>query len=242
MGSVTVAIALEAAISRLEGRSGRGIVLTATAAEERSRARRFATETSFDRLSGGIEPGSALALAGEGTCGKVTVALRAVAGAQRDGGMALWVDPSRSFDPLAAQRAGVDLARILVVRTRTNDALLVAAGAGLRSEGFRLVVVDLGPDFAASASVDDLAPVLPHVRGSTSALLVLADTPARRLALPTFSFERVAWEQRYGRTAGWAFAVRRVGDPRDERVIFHASSLGQRLTDAGTRAALREAV
>lgn len=237
-----MAIALTEAISRLEGRFGARTVVTATAADDRARARRFATGTSFDRLSGGIEPGSVLALAGEGTCGKVTIALRAVAGVQRDGGTVLWIDPTRSFDPLAAQRAGVEVARVLVVRARTSDALLMAAGAGLRSEGFRLVVVDLGPDFAASASVDDLAPILPHARGSTSALLVLTDTPARRLALPTFSFERVAWEERHGRTAGWAFAVRRVGDPREERAIFHASSLGRRLADTGTRAALQEAV
>ena len=237
-----MAIALTEAISRLEGRFGARTVVTATAADDRARTRRFATGTSFDRLSGGIEPGSAIALAGEGTCGKGTIALRAVAGAQQDGGMALWVDPSCSFDPLAAQRAGVDLARVLVVRARTNEAVLVAAGAGLRSEGFRLVVVDLGPAFAACASIDDLSPVLPHARGATAALLVVTDAPARRLALPTFRFERVAWEQRHGRTSGWAFAVRKVGDARDERAVLHASSLGRRIVDMGTRAALREAV
>ncbi|MGH2378496.1 MAG: hypothetical protein ACRDGT_08455 [Candidatus Limnocylindria bacterium] len=235
-------VALGEAIARLEGRFGARTVVTATAADGRARARRFATGTSFDHLSGGIEPGSALALSGEGTCGKVTLALRAVAGAQREGGMAIWVDPTRSLDPLAAQRAGIDLARLLVVRAPTREAVLVAAVSGLRSEGFRLVVVDLGPAFAAVASVDDLAPALPHVRGSTAALLVLADAPASRLALPTFAFERVGWEERHGRTAGWAFAVRRVGDPRDERAILHATSLGRRLVDGGPHAAVRRAV
>lgn len=244
-----MATALAEAIFCLDGRFGARTVVTATAADGRSRERRFATETSFDLLVGGIEAGSVLALAGEGTCGKVTLAHRAVAGAQQGGGTVLWIDPSCSFDPLAAERAGVDLRRVLVVRARTREAVLTAAGAGLRSEGFRLVVADLGPSFAAVATADDLAPVLAHVRGSTSALLVLADAPAHRIALPTFAFERVAWERRYGRTAGWTFAVRRssrgdpkLGDPRDERAILHAVSLGRRLVDAGTRAALKEAV
>jgi hypothetical protein len=241
MGSVTVAIALNAAISRLEGRFGARTVVTATVAEGQTRARRSLSGTSFDQLTGGIEPGSALALTGAGTCGKVTIALRAVAGAQREGGSALWVDPTRSFDPLAAQRAGIDLARLLVVRAPTTDAVLVAASSGLRSEGFRLVVVDLGPAFASEISVDELAPILPHVRGSTAALVILTDAPAGRLALPTFAFERVAWEEQHGRTAGWAFAVRKVGDPRDERALLHATSLGGRLVDAGTRSAAREA-
>lgn len=242
MGSVTVAVALSEAIARLEGRFGARTVVSATAADGRMRARRFGTETSFDRLSSGIEPGSVTALAGEGTCGKVTVAHRAVAGAQRSGGMALWIDPTSSFDPLAARRAGVDVAHVLVVRARTSDAVLVATGAGLRSEGFRLIVVDLGPAFAAPATMDDLAPVLPHVRGSTAALIVLADAPALRLALPTFAFERVAWAERHGHTEGWTFAIRKVGDPHDERAILHAASLGRQLVDAGTRTALRKAV
>lgn len=241
MGSVTVAIALNEAISRLEGRFGARTVVTATVADRQARARRSATGTSFDRLTGGIEPGSAVALAGAGTCGKVTIALRAVAGAQREGGAALWVDPTRSFDPLAAQRAGIDLDRVLVVRAATSEAVLLAASSGLRSEGFRLVVIDLGPAFASATSVDDTAPVLPHVRGSTAALVILTDAPATRLALPTFTFERVAWEEHHGRTAGWAFSVRKVGGPGDQRAILHATSLGRRLVDAGMRAAAQKA-
>ncbi len=208
---MAAAAALTEAIARLDVRYGARTVVTATSAADRTRERRFLTETSFDRLTGGIEPGSALALVGEGTCGKVTLALRAVAGAQRNGATALWVDGARSFDAVAAHRSGVDLERLIVVRARPSAAVLLATGAGLRSEGFRLVVVDLGPSFAQVASPDSLAPVLPQVRGSTSALVVVADTPAMRLSMPAFSFERVTWEQRHGRTSGWTFMVRRLG-------------------------------
>jgi RecA/RadA recombinase len=212
---MAVAAALTEAIARLDVRYGARTVVSAASASDRAAGRVFHTETSFDRLTGGIAPGSAVALVGGGTCGKVTLALRMVAGAQRDGATALWVDGARSFDAVAAQRAGVDVRRVIVVRARSGAEVLLAAGAGLRSEGFRLVVVDLGPSFVQAASIDSLAPVLPQVRGSTSALAVVADAPAMRVAIPTFAFERVSWQQRHGRTTGWTYTVRALGEVRE---------------------------
>lgn len=217
---MATAAALTEAISALDVRFGARTVLTAAGAADRSGTRRFRTGTAFDRLSGGIAAGSALALVGEGTCGKVTMALRAVAGAQREGAMALWVDGPRSFDPVAAHRVGVELRRVVVVRSRTAPDVLVAARAGLRSEGFRIVVVDLGPAFAQVAGIDGLAPVLPRVRGSTSALVVVADAPAMRAAIATFAFERAGWERRHGRISGWRVAVRRLGDATEGAAIL----------------------
>lgn len=234
------AAALVEAIAGLDVRFGSRTVTAATTAMDRARQRRWLTGTSFDHISGGIGPAEVVALVGEGTCGKVTLALRAVAGAQQAGGMALWADPPRSFDPLAAERAGVDLRRVLVVRARSRDEVLLAAGAALRSHGFRVVVVDLGPSFAQVASADELSPLLPHARGSTAALLVLSEAPPRRIAVPTFAFARVAWERRHGRTTGWAFAVRKVGNVRDERAML-LRDLGHQLVDVGVREGLREA-
>jgi len=120
--------------------------------------------------------------------------------------MAAWIDPSASFDPRAALRAGVDLDRLVVVRAKDPDEVLLAGSAVLRSEGFRLAVVDLGPSFASRCTVDDLAPLLPVVRGSPAALLVIAETRGRRVALPTVRVEPIGWQQRFGRTVGWSFA------------------------------------
>src|SRR5437867_3400851 len=143
-----VATALAEAIASLDVRFGSRTVTAATAAMDRMQQRRAFTGTPFDRISGGIGPGEVIAFAGEGTCGKVSLAFRAVVGAQQDGGMAMWVDAARSFDPLAARRSGVDLDRALVVRVRSREEVLLATGAALRSGGFRIVVVDLGPSFA----------------------------------------------------------------------------------------------
>jgi predicted ATP-dependent serine protease len=220
---MAAAAALTEAIASLDVRFGARTVAAVTTQVERSQQRRSFTDTSFDRMSGGIAPGDVIALTGEGTCGKVTLALRAVAGAQRDGGMTMWVDPARSFDTLAAQRSGVDLARVLVVRPRTRDEILLAAGAGLRGDGFRMVVVDLGPSFAQICSADALAPILPRVRGSTASLVVVSDLPALRISLPTFVFERAGWESRHGRTTGWSVSVRKLGDARAESAVLKAA-------------------
>jgi hypothetical protein len=152
--------------------------------------------------------------------------------------MAAWIDPSASFDPRAALRAGVDLDRLVVVRATDVDEVLLAGSAALRSEGFRLAVVDLGPSFASPCAVDDLAPLLPVVRGSPAALLVIAETRGRRVALPTVRVEPIGWQRRFGRTVGWSFAAGTT--LASERAIFGMTALDAVPSDLGTRAELVE--
>jgi hypothetical protein len=84
--------------------------------------------------------------------------------------------------------------------------------------------------------MDDIAPALSAVRGSPTALLVVAGERGRRVAIPTFIFERVAWERRFDRTVGWSFAVRRAHTT--DRALFRVTSLDGSLADLGTRADL----
>ena len=53
-------------------------------------------------------------------------------------------------------------------------------------------------------------------------------------AIPTFVFERVAWERRFDRTVGWSFAVGRA--QTSDRALFCVTSLDGALADLGTRA------
>ncbi len=230
------ASALADAIARVEGRFGTHVLAHGAATERRATERRIQTDSSLDALTPGLSSGAPLAFVGTGSTGKVALAHRAAAGAQRDGGTVLWVDPAATFDPLAALRAGVDLDRLFVVRAKTRDAVLLAAGAALRSDGFRLAVVDTGPPLAPSANVariDDLAPLLPIVRSSPAALLVLSDTRALRLAIPTFAVTRVGWRERFGRTTGWTSLIA-------ERALFHFAALGTESHDLGMQRALLE--
>lgn len=227
--------ALAQAIARVEGRFGTHVLAHGAAVERRVDERRISTDSSLDALTPGLASGAPLAFVGTGSSGKVALAHRAAAGAQRDGGSVLWVDPSATFDPVMARRAGVDLDRLIVVRARTRDAVLFATGAALRSDGFRLAVVDTGPQLASGGGtrIDDLAPLIPIVRSSPAALLVISEVRAARLAIPTFSFARIAWQQRFGRTSGWTSLVA-------ERALFHFGALGSEPTDVGTRRELLE--
>src|SRR5437762_6647087 len=225
--------ALAQAIASVEGRFGTHVLAHGAASERRAGERRIRTGSSLDTLTPGLASGAPLAFVGTGTTGKVALAHRAAAGAQRDGGTVLWVDPSATFDPLAAVRAGVDLTRLFVVRARTREDVLLATGAALRSDGFRLAVVDTGPQLAAAARIDDLAPLLPIVRSSPAALLVISDVRATRLAIPTFQVARVGWQERFGRTTGWTSLVA-------ERALFHFAALGSESRDLGMRNALLE--
>jgi hypothetical protein len=225
--------ALAEALASVEGRFGTHVLAHGAVAERHAGERRIQTDSSLDTLTPGLASGAPLAFVGTGSTGKVALAHRAAAGAQRDGGTVLWIDPSATFDPLAALRAGVDLGRVFVVRAKTRDDVLLAAGAALRSDGFRLAVVDTGPQLAPGIRIDDLAPLLPIVRSSPAALLVISDVRALRLAIPTFSVARVAWAERFGRTTGWTALVA-------ERALFHFAALGTESRDVGTRGALLE--
>ena len=226
--------ALARAIASVEGRFGTHVLSHGAAVERRTDERRIPTDSSLDAFTPGLAAGAPLAFVGTGTSGKVALAYRAAAGAQRDGGSVLWVDPCATFDAAAARRSGVDLSRLIVVRARSRDDVLLAAGAALRSDGFRLAVVDTGPQLApGSTRIDDLAPLVPIVRSSPAALLVISDTRATRLAIPTFSFAHVAWQQRFGRTSGWTSLVA-------ERALFHFGGLGSEPSDVGMRRELLE--
>jgi hypothetical protein len=231
--------ALAEAIARIEARYGTRVMAHGDVVESREAERRISAGTSLDRVTdGGIRAGEPLAFVGPATAGKLALALTVAAAAQREGGMAAWIDPSASFDPLAALRAGVDLERLVVVRAADADEVLLAGAAVLRSEGFRLAVVDLGPAFASRCAVDDLAPLLSAVRGSPAALLIVAEQRGRRLVLPTVRVEPIAWRQRYGRTVGWSFAA---GAPASrERALFCVTALDTAPTDLGMRTELAE--
>lgn len=229
---------LGAAIASVERRFGTQVLARGTRTEQRGNERRLYTETALDRITGGIATGAPIAFVGPGTAGKVTLALRVVAGAQRDGGTVLWIDGPASFDPLAACSAGVDLGRLIVVRPRGREDALLAASVALRSDGFRLTVVDTGPAIApAPLRAADLAPLLPVVRGSAAALVVIAEQGAPGYAFPTITFERIAWETRFGRTSGWVVAA--AAGHGTARALFHGDLQG-RLRDAGTRADLAD--
>ena len=231
------ATALADAIARIETRYGTRAVVRGDVAERHDDERRIRTNGSLDRVTGGgIRAGEPLAFIGAASSGKLALALTVAAAAQREGGMAAWIDASASFDPLAALRAGIDLERLVVVRAADADEVRLAGSAVLRSEGYRLAVVDLGPSFASGCAIDELAPLLPVVRGSPAALVVVAESRGRRLAIPSVRVEPIAWQSKYGRTVGWSFAAGSALS--SERALFCLTALDTSPADLGMRTEL----
>src|SRR5437764_4295205 len=141
-GSDVAANGLANAIARIEGRFGVHALARGGTSERHRSELVIATKSSLDRvIGGGLVAGEPIAFIGPPSVGKLQLALRATASAQEQGGMAAWIDPTASSDPAAADRSHVDIERLVVVRAHGVD-LALATAAALRSEGFRLVVVD----------------------------------------------------------------------------------------------------
>jgi hypothetical protein len=94
-------------------------------------------------LAGGLPKGALVEIVGRRLSGRFAIGLAALAAATSSGQAAALVDLGDHLDPQAAERAGVDLARLLRVRPRRVKEALASAEM-LLAAGFPLVVADLG--------------------------------------------------------------------------------------------------
>jgi hypothetical protein len=77
--------------------------------------------------------------------GRTTLLIRCLRGVTAAGGVAALVDVDGTFDPSSAERAGIDLRRVLWVRGDGHrDRALRAADVLIRCPGFALVALDVG--------------------------------------------------------------------------------------------------
>lgn len=100
---------------------------------------------AFDGMlpQGGLPLGQAVELWGEAASGRTSLALRAVASAQRAGRLCAWVDGPAELYPPTAEALGVDLRALLMVRPRAPGQLAWAAQQLARSGAFACVVLDV---------------------------------------------------------------------------------------------------
>jgi hypothetical protein len=107
---------------------------------------------ALDELFGGGLPWGAITeVIGGISSGRTTLAHVMASAATRAGEFVAWVDLSNALDPNCAERAGVDLERVLWVYPTDRRAAFRAVEQVLGAGGFRLVVLDLdGPLPSAS--------------------------------------------------------------------------------------------
>jgi hypothetical protein len=91
---------------------------------------------------GGLPRGRVVEIYGPESSGKTTVALHAVANAQRAGGIAAFIDAEHALDPDYAQRLGVDTDGLLVSQPDTGEQALEIADMLIRSGALDIIVID----------------------------------------------------------------------------------------------------
>ncbi|VEG25483.1 recombinase RecA [Actinomyces howellii] len=91
---------------------------------------------------GGLPRGRVVEVYGPESSGKTTVALHAVANAQKAGGNAAFIDAEHALDPVYAKALGVDIDNLLVSQPDTGEQALEIADMLIRSGGLDIIVID----------------------------------------------------------------------------------------------------
>ncbi|HEY5186116.1 MAG TPA: recombinase RecA [Actinomycetes bacterium] len=91
---------------------------------------------------GGLPRGRVVEIYGPESSGKTTVALHAVASAQRAGGIAAFIDAEHALDPDYAGKLGVDTDALLVSQPDTGEQALEIADMLVRSGALDILVID----------------------------------------------------------------------------------------------------
>ena len=105
---------------------------------------------------GGIPKGRIIEIYGPESSGKTTIALHAVAEAQKNGGEAAFIDVEHALDPDYAQALGVDIDSLLVSQPDTGEQALEICEALVRSNAIDIVVVDSVAALVPKAEIDGL--------------------------------------------------------------------------------------
>jgi recombination protein RecA len=136
--------ALEIALAQIEKQCGKGSVMRLG---EEGRAPVEVIPTGSIALDvalgiGGLPRGRIIEVYGPESSGKTTIALHAVANAQRAGGIAAFIDAEHALDPDYAKALGVDTDALLVSQPDTGEQALEIADMLIRSGALDVVVID----------------------------------------------------------------------------------------------------
>jgi len=137
--------ALDLALAQIEKQFGKGSIM---------RLGQESTRTAIDVIPtgcitldlamgvGGLPRGRVVEIYGQESSGKTTIALHAIAEAQKGGGVAAFIDVEHALDPLYASKLGVNLDDLLISQPDTGEQALEIAEALVRSGAVDIVVID----------------------------------------------------------------------------------------------------
>ena len=136
--------ALEVALSQIDKQFGKGSVMR-LGDDNRPPVQVIPTGSLALDVAlgiGGLPRGRVIEVYGPESSGKTTVALHAVANAQKAGGNAAFIDAEHALDPVYARALGVDTASLLVSQPDTGEQALEIADMLIRSGGIDIIVID----------------------------------------------------------------------------------------------------
>ena len=136
--------ALDRAVTQIERAFGKGSIMRLDDDPDQIPPGIATGSISLDLALGGrgIPRGRICEFFGPESSGKTTLALHVVAGAQKAGGVAAFIDAEHALDPSWARRLGVDLENLLVSQPDTGEQALEIAELLVRSNAVDVVVID----------------------------------------------------------------------------------------------------
>src|SRR5210317_539358 len=90
----------------------------------------------------GYPKGRIVEIYGPESSGKTTLAIHAIAEAQKSGGIAAFIDAEHAFDRYYAEKLGVDIENLLVSQPDNGEQALEIADSLIRSAAIDVVVID----------------------------------------------------------------------------------------------------
>ena len=136
--------ALDTALAQIDRQFGKGAIMR-LGSDERAPVEVIQTGSIALDVAlgiGGLPKGRIVEIYGPESSGKTTVALHAIANAQRNGGIAAFIDAEHALDPEYAKALGVDTDALLVSQPDTGEQALEIADMLVRSGSIDLVVID----------------------------------------------------------------------------------------------------
>ncbi|MCB0821122.1 MAG: recombinase RecA [Bacteroidales bacterium] len=91
---------------------------------------------------GGLPKGRVVEIYGPEASGKTTLAIHAIAEAQKQGGIAAFIDAEHAFDRFYAQKLGVDIENLLISQPDNGEQALEIADNLIRSGAIDMIVID----------------------------------------------------------------------------------------------------
>ena len=136
--------ALETTMGRIQKQFGKGAIMNMAddAVEDVSVIPSGSLTLDIALGVGGYPRGRIIEIFGPESSGKTTLAIHAIAEAQKQGGIAAIIDAEHAFDPTYAQALGVDISRLWISQPDDGEQALDIAEQLIRSSAVDILVVD----------------------------------------------------------------------------------------------------